>query len=65
MPLLAGQERCTCGHKREEHLQRARSKPRQGGSWVEAERERLPKIKLAGCLLCNCGAFTLRRARPL
>lgn len=66
MPLLEGKQLCECGHAREHHLQRSREKPRGGAlTWVDAEREPAPKVKLAGCLLCVCGAFKLQRVRPL
>lgn len=64
---MQGRELCTCGHPREQHLQRSREKPRTGGAltWVDAERARAPRVKLAGCLLCGCEAFKLVRVRPL
>lgn len=66
MPLMTGRELCACGHPREQHLQRSREKARGGAlTWVDAEREPKPKVKLAGCLICVCEAFRLVRARPL
>ena len=67
MPLLEGKQLCGCGHAREHHLQRSREKPRGAVvlSWVDAERDPKPRVKLAGCLLCSCGAFQLVRVRPL
>jgi hypothetical protein len=66
MPLMHGSERCHCGHKRDEHLQRSREKRRAvTTSWVDAESDPAPKIKLAGCLLCTCAAFSMKRGRTL
>lgn len=66
--MLEGRELCTCGHAREHHLQRSREKPRTSAlvvSWVDAERDAAPKVKLAGCLLCACGGFRLVRRAPI
>ncbi len=68
MPLMEGHQRCACGHPREQHLQRQRSheRPRRRPvTWVEAEEQAAPRVKLAGCLLCGCEAFRLARAKPL
>lgn len=65
MPLLEGQELCSCGHKREEHLQRSREHRLKVKTWIDAKRDPAPKLKLAGCLLCTCGGFLRKRGRTL
>ena len=66
---MQGHERCACGHPREQHLQRAREhQPRKTAApatWQEAEPVTRHGVKLAGCLLCSCGAFKLQRVRPI
>lgn len=73
MPLMHGSERCHCGHSREHHLQRSRERTTgrvtvrdtRGRCWVDVERDPAPKLKLAGCLLCACGGFAMKRSRTL
>ena len=70
MPLMHGSERCHCGHARDQHLQRQRehrqTKPAgtRSSSWIDAEPQNA-RPKLAGCLLCSCGAFAMKRSRTL